>query len=173
VNVRTPAKEQAPQGPTEASPDVVIRKARTGDVADMHRIINHYAGQHLMLPKAHLQLYENMRDYTVAVGPDGGPVLGCGALHIYWEDLAEIRAVAVSPDVKQKGVGTRIIESLLAEARQYVLAQVFVFTYVPEFFSRFGFIQVEHTTMPLKVFNECFHCPKFNTCDEIAMVMHL
>ena len=173
MKISTAPREHAQDGSVQAPGDLHIRKAGTPDVAEMHRIINHYAGQHLMLPKAHLQLFENLRDYTVAVSRGGGPVLGCGALHIYWEDLAEIRAVAVSPDVKQKGVGTRIVEGLLAEARQYGLAQVFVFTYVPEFFSRFGFIQVEHTTMPLKVFNECFHCPKFNTCDEIAMVTHL
>ncbi len=152
--------------------EVRVRKARLSDVAEMHRIINYYAGRQLMLPKTHLQLYENLRDYSVAVG-DSQEVLACGALHIYWENLAEIRAVAVAPGVVQKGVGTRLVDHLIDEARQYGLEQVFVFTYVPKFFNRFGFIQVEHSTMPLKVYNECFHCPKFNTCDELAMVLHL
>ncbi len=152
----------------------VVRKARLLDVAAMHRIINYYAAQQLMLPKTHLQLYENLRDYTVvAEGAEGGEILGCGALHLYWENLAEIRAVAVAHGIRQKGIGSSLVENLLGEARQYGLEQVFVFTYVPEFFSRFGFIQVEHRTMPLKVYNECFHCPKFNTCDEVAMVLHL
>lgn len=151
-----------------------VRKARLSDVAAIHRIINHYAEKQLMLPKTHLQLYENLRDYSVAVDSvDSAKVLSCGALHIYWENLAEIRAVAVAPDITQRGIGSILVERLIEEARQYCLEQVFVFTYVPKFFSKFGFIQVEHRTMPLKVYNECFHCPKFNTCDELAMVLHL
>jgi amino-acid N-acetyltransferase len=157
-----------------AGRQVGIRKAMPTDVAQMCQIINQYAEKQLMLPKTHLQLYEFLRDYSVAFDKTtADSVLGCGALHLYWENLAEIRAVAVSPNVAQKGVGTMIVESLLAEAREYHLEQVFVFTYAPKFFSRFGFIQVEHGTMPLKVYNECFHCPKFNTCDELAMVLHL
>ena len=157
-----------------AAEPVTVRKARPGDVPAMHRIINHYAEQQLMLPKAHLQLYENLRDYTVAVDPaDPSNVLGCGSLHIYWDDLAEIRAVAVQPGIATKGVGTAVVEALIEEAKELGMDQVFVFTYVPRFFSRFGFIQVEHRSMPLKVYNECFHCSKFNTCDELAMVLHL
>lgn len=160
-------------GAVEGPSEVRVRKARIADVQEMHRIINLYAGKQLMLPKAHLQLYENLRDYTVALDGGSETVIGCGALHLYWQDLAEIRAVAVAPGIAQRGVGTRVVERLLAEAREYGIDQVFVFTYVPGFFSRFGFIQVEHSAMPLKVFNECFHCPKFHTCDEIAMVLHL
>jgi amino-acid N-acetyltransferase len=157
-----------------ANRPVGIRKAMPADVAQMCQIINQYAEKQIMLPKTHLQLYEFLRDYSVALDPaTAGSILGCGALHLYWENLAEIRAVAVSPGAAHKGVGTTIVESLLAEAREYHLEQVFVFTYAPKFFSRFGFIQVEHGTMPLKVYNECFHCPKFNTCDELAMVLHL
>jgi amino-acid N-acetyltransferase len=127
-----------------------------------------------MLPKSHLQLYENLRDYSVAVNPaDPSTVLGCGALHIYWEDLAEIRALACLAATTQKGIGTEVVEALIEEARGLGMGEVFVFTYIPHFFSRFGFIQVEHRSMPLKVYNECFHCPKFNTCDELAMVLHL
>ena len=151
-----------------------VRKARVSDVAALHRLINEYAQQQLMLPKTHLQLYENLRDYSVAVDSSGeNEILGCAALHIYWENLAEIRALAVTLRATQKGIGTLLVEHLIEEARGYGLEQVFVFTYVPRFFSRFGFIQVEHSTMPLKVYNECFHCPKFNTCDEQAMVLHL
>jgi len=152
----------------------VIRKARTADVNDMFRMINYYAEKQLMLPKTQLQLYENLRDYSVAV--EASPphrALGCGALHIYWENLAEIRALAIAPGMTRRGIGTFLVEELLNEARGMKIEQVFVFTYEPRFFSRFGFIQVEHRTMPLKVYNECFHCPKFNKCDELAMVLHL
>ena len=153
---------------------VQVRKARVFDVEAMHRLINHYAGQQLMLPKTNLQLYENLRDYHVAVETaDDNKVLGCGALHIYWTNLAEIRALAVFPGTTHKGVGTLLVNRLVEEARTFALERVFAFTYVPEFFGRFGFVQVEHRSLPLKVYNECFHCPKFNCCDEVAMVLQL
>jgi amino-acid N-acetyltransferase len=151
-----------------------VHKARLSDVGEMFRLVNHYADRQRMLPKTQLQLYENLRDYSIAVGTSASnPVLGCGALHIYWENLAEIRALAVAPEMAHKGVGTALVERLLDEARELEIEQVFLFTYEPQFFARFGFIQVEHRTMPLKVYNECFHCPKFNKCDELAMVLHL
>ena len=86
---------------------------------------------------------------------------------------AEIRALAVLAESARKSVGTTLVEQLLEEARSLGLEQVFVFTYVPGFFGRFGFVAVEHRSLPLKVYNECFHCPKFNTCDEVAMVLPL
>ena len=152
----------------------LIRKARLADVNDMYRIINHYAKAQLMLPKTQLRLYEFLRDYSVAAdASDPDRVLGCGALHIYWEDLAEIRALAVDPGISRKGIGSHLVSDLIGEARDLGIKQVFVFTYSPEFFSRFGFVQVEHSDMPLKVYNECFNCPKFNRCDELAMVLQL
>jgi amino-acid N-acetyltransferase len=152
----------------------MIRKARLSDVNDMYRIVNYYAERQLMLPKTQLQLYENLRDYSVAVdSSDANRLLGCGALHIYWENLAEIRALAITPGETRKGTGTHLVNQLLNEAREIKIEQVFLFTYEPKFFNRFGFIQVEHSAMPLKVYNECFHCPKFNKCDEVAMVFHL
>jgi amino-acid N-acetyltransferase len=152
----------------------IVRKARLSDVNEMFRMINHYAEQQLMLPKTQLQLYENLRDYSIAFDESApNRVLACGALHLYWENLAEIRALAVAPVATGRGVGTSMVEMLLNEAKGMEIEQVFVFTYEPTFFRRFGFIQVEHRTMPLKVYNECFQCPKFNKCDEIAMVLHL
>ena len=168
--------EEAPMHSVESTSDQkpLIRKARPGDVNDMHRIINHYAEKQLMLPKTQLRLYEFMRDYTVATEPSApDKVLGCGALHIYWEDLAEIRAIAIDPAMARRGIGTYIVNQLLNEARDLKIGEVFVFTYEPKFFSRFGFVQVEHSDLPLKVYNECFNCPKFNNCDELAMVVHL
>jgi amino-acid N-acetyltransferase len=152
----------------------MVRKARLSDVNEMSRIINYYADRQLMLPKTMLQLYENLRDYSVVEdASNSGRLKGCGALHIYWENLAEIRAIASAPGETRKGVGTQLVNQLINEAREMNIEQVFLFTYEPKFFNRFGFIQVEHSTMPLKVYNECFHCPKFNKCDEVAMVLHL
>lgn len=151
-----------------------IRKALLTDVGDIFSVINHYAAMERMLPKTQFQLYETLRDYSVAAGNSGADgLLGCGALHFYWENLAEIRAVAVRPECTRRGVGTGLVERLLKEAGDFGIQQVFVFTYEPKFFSRFGFAQVEHSAMPLKVYNECFHCSKFNRCDELAMVLHL
>ncbi|NLT67551.1 MAG: N-acetyltransferase [Acidobacteria bacterium] len=165
--------EEARVYSVEPFPGPQTRKARLTDVGAMFRIINHYADRQRMLPKTMLQLYENLRDYSVAVDASAKNILGCGALHIYWENLAEIRALAVAPGMASRGIGTSIVERLIEEARELQLEQVFLFTYEPSFFSRFGFIQVEHSTLPLKVYNECFHCPKFNKCDELAMILYL
>jgi amino-acid N-acetyltransferase len=154
------------------SEELITRKARLKDVGDIARIVNFYADQQQMLPKTHLQLYENLRDFSV-VEDESGRIIACGALHIYWENLAEIRAIAVSEGLNRKGIGTLLAGSLIEEARELGLEQVFCFTYVPKFFNSLGFIQVEHSVLPLKVYNECFQCPKFNKCDEIAMVLQL
>jgi amino-acid N-acetyltransferase len=160
--------QQEPEPGPEA---LVVRKARLSDVEAIHQLINSFASQGVMLPKTLLQLYENIRDYTVA--SDASGFGGCGSLHIYWENLAEIRALAVAPETSHRGIGTLLVKALIEEARSLGISRVFLFTYVPDFFSRFGFAKTEHSSMPLKVFNECFQCPKFNTCDEIAMVMDL
>ena len=154
------------------SEELTTRKARLGDVGEISRIVNFYAAQQHMLPKTHLQLYENLRDYSI-VEDAVGQILACGALHIYWENLAEIRAFAVTEGKGRNGIGTILAEYLIEEARELGLEQVFCFTYVPKFFNSLGFIQVEHSVLPLKVYNECFQCPKFNKCDEIAMVLPL
>jgi amino-acid N-acetyltransferase len=127
-----------------------------------------------MLPKTQLQLYENLRDYSIACdSANDSRIIACGALHIYWENLAEIRALATAPEMTRKGVGSALVEGLIAEARGMGISQLFLFTYEPNFFGRFGFAQVEHSALPLKVYNECFNCPKFNTCDELAMVLNI
>ena len=152
--------------------ELIVRKARLGDVGEMFRIINFHAAQLQMLPKSRLQLYENLRDFSV-VQDASESILACGALHLYWENLAEIRAIAVTDGMDRKGVGTLLAERLIEEALEIGVKQVFCFTYVPKFFNTLGFIQVEHGVLPLKVYNECFQCPKFNKCDEIAMVLEL
>jgi amino-acid N-acetyltransferase len=158
---------------TTATPEKLItRKARLRDVGEISRIVNFYAGQQQMLPKTQLQLYENLRDYSVAEDA-AGQIIACGARHIYWENLAEIRAIAVAEGMNRKGIGTLLAERLIDEARELGIEEVFCFTYVPKFFNTLGFIQVEHGVLPLKVYNECFQCPKFNKCDEIAMVLQL
>jgi amino-acid N-acetyltransferase len=152
--------------------EFITRKARLRDVGEISRIVNFYAALQQMLPKTHLQIYENLRDFSI-VEDASGRILACGALHIYWENLAEIRAIAVVEGMNRKGIGTQLAERLIEEARELGIEEVFCFTYVPKFFNSLGFIQVEHSVLPLKVYNECFQCPKFNKCDEIAMVLQL
>lgn len=148
-----------------------IRRARTGDALQIHTLVNHYAGKQLMLPRNLLSVYENIRDFHVAVLD--GRVIGCSALHFTWSDMAEVRSLAVDESAGRKGVGRALVESNIAEAREHNLIQVYAFTYVPDFFSRLGFHIVPHEEMPRKVWMDCVNCNKFNCCDEIAMVYDL
>jgi len=150
---------------------LTYRKARMGDVPEMQRLINHYAAQGLMLPRSLVSLYESLRDFTVA--EEDGRIVGVGALHIVWDDLAEVRALAVAPGHERQGHGRAIVDHLLDEARALGIGRVFALTYQPEFFARCGFHPVAKESLPHKVWGECIHCPKFPNCDEVAMLKEL
>jgi amino-acid N-acetyltransferase len=139
----------------------------------MHALINGFAAKGLMLAKSRRQLYQNIRDFWVAeeVGEAGErTVVGCGALHIIWGDLGEIRSLAVDERHQSNGVGRRLGEALLREAGMLQLPRVFVLTYQKPYFERLGFRLVDKSTMPHKVWGECMDCPKFPNCDELAMI---
>lgn len=153
------------------SNELVIRKARTSDAVQIHRLINEFARQEVMLPRSLLSVYENIRDFYVATDRDR--VLGCSGLHFTWGDMAEVRSLAVHPDAGGKGIGRALVESNIAEAREHDLVQVYAFTYVTGFFDKLGFRVVPHEEMPRKTWMDCVNCPKFNCCDEIAMVLDL
>jgi amino-acid N-acetyltransferase len=152
-----------------------IRRAGTKDATQIHALVNHYAGKELMLPRPLLSIYENIRDFHVAVeNVDGRErVLGCSALHFTWGDMAEVRSLAVDPTAGRKGLGRALVEANIAEAREHELVQVYAFTYVTEFFSKLGFRVVAHESMPRKVWMDCVNCMKLNCCDEVAMVLDL
>ncbi|QJW48867.1 GNAT family N-acetyltransferase [bacterium BFN5] len=97
-------------------------------------------------------------------------VVGVGALHLVWEELAEIRAMAIAPEVTKQGVGRNIVESLVVEARELGVKTLFTLTYQPGFFSKLDFTEVAKEELPHKVWKECINCPKFPNCDETAMV---
>ncbi len=161
------------RGKTVKHGEVIVRRATLADVELMHGLINHFAGQGVMLPKARSQLYQNIRDFFVAekVEDEGQRTFaGCGALHVIWVDLGEIRSLAVDERFQKNGVGRRIAEALLQDATSLGLPRIFALTYQRAFFERLGFVEVEKTTMPQKVWGECMDCPKFPNCDEIAMV---
>jgi amino-acid N-acetyltransferase len=148
-----------------------IRKARTADAIQIHALVNHYAKSEQMLPRTLLSVYENIRDFYVAV--IDGRVVGCSALHFTWGDMAEVRSLAVDETAGRRGIGRALVEANIAEAREHGLVQVYAFTYVVDFFARLGFRVVAHDAMPRKVWMDCLNCPKFNCCDEVAMVLDL
>jgi amino-acid N-acetyltransferase len=146
----------------------VVRRAVVGDAERILALVNGLAARQLMLPRSPVAVIENIRDYAIA--DVGGRFAGCGALHVVWSDLAEIRSLAVDPDIQRKGLGRLIVERLVEDAHELGIARLFAFTYVPGFFEKLGFHVVEHASMPHKVFHDCLNCPKFNACDEIAML---
>ncbi len=148
-----------------------MRRATVRDVPAMARIINHWASQGIMLPKSHHQLYQYIRDFVVATR--GEEVIGCGALHVVWEDLAEVRSMAVVQEWQGRGVGRAMLARLLDEARDLGLPHVFALTYRQDFFERAGFRVVPHETLPHKIWGDCLNCPKFPNCDEIALTLDL
>lgn len=152
-------------------PVSAVRKARIGDIHAVLALINGYAGQGIMLPRTEFEMAENIRDFTVVYS--GDELAGCGALHFYSPTTAEVRSLAVDPRVKKTGLGRTIVEALEAEAREHELHAIFAFTYVPDFFHRLGFVEVDRGSLPLKTWKDCLRCPKFQCCDEIAMLKAL
>jgi amino-acid N-acetyltransferase len=149
----------------------MLKKASLKDVKAIHALVNACAGKGEMLPRSLAELYDNLRDYFVFV--EAGAVLGTGALHLCWEDLAEVRSVCVEESMRSRGVGRKIVETCLDEARRFEVGRVFVLTYQDAFFSRFGFVPVDKTELPQKIWTDCIKCAKFPMCDEVAMVMTL
>ena len=148
-----------------------VEKARISDATQMHKLINYFADNGEMLARPLSELYENIRDYFVV--RDGERVIACAALHVNWSDLAEIKSVAVAEDSQRQGIGDRLIEACLKEARELGIPSVFCFTYKPAFFERLGFSLIDKMELPRKVWTECYNCPKFPNCDEIALICHL
>jgi amino-acid N-acetyltransferase len=154
--------------------NVIIRKAVTGDVAVIHSILMHYGEEGLLLPRSLSELYDHLRDFFIV--EDQGKetaILGVSALAICWEDLAEIRSLAVVPEQQGRHYGLRLVETCLEEAKSLGLGKVFTLTYVPRFFARLGFKEVDKSVLPHKVWAECLKCPKFPGCDEVAMLVEL
>jgi amino-acid N-acetyltransferase len=150
---------------------VSVRKARLQDIPAIARLINDYASQGIMLPRNEMELAESIRDFTVA--ETGGELAGCGALHFYTPQAGEVRSLAVKPEMKSFGIGRQLVEALEREARSHDLAVLFAFTYVPGFFAKLGFPQVDRSLLPLKAWKDCLRCPKFQSCDEIAVLKRL
>ncbi len=146
---------------------VTIRPARVANAGAILQLVNELAIQQILLPRSPASVIENIRDFQVA--QVDGEFAGCGALHVVWSDLAEIRSIAISPRHQGRGIGRALVERLVAEAAQMGIPRLFAFTYVQGFFEKLDFRVVQHGDLPHKVFNDCLNCPKFTACDEIAM----
>jgi len=146
-----------------------VEKARIGDVGRMHEMVNGFADNGEMLPRALSEIYENLRDYFV-IRDRGEQVIACVALHISWADLAEIKSLVVSGDKHEQGLGSLLVKACIDEAKELGICTIFCLTYKPVFFEKCGFHQVDKMELPRKVWAECFRCPKFPDCDEVALV---
>jgi len=166
-----------PESVLEAAPltaecgPLELRKAVMGHLPALLRLINSNAVQGLMLQRSEFELAENLRDFTVAVVE--GQVVGCCALHFYTASMGEIRSLAVDPAFRKRGAGRRLVEALVEEARASGLRAVFAFTYIPGFFAKLGFREIEREALPLKAWKDCLRCEKFQCCDETAVVKPL
>ncbi|HEY5765374.1 MAG TPA: N-acetyltransferase [Candidatus Deferrimicrobiaceae bacterium] len=150
----------------------MIRKARMRDVKAIQKLVAEYAKKGDMLPRSLSEIYENLRDYFVFT-EDGGEIVGSAAIHIMWEDLAEVRSVAVREDRMGRGVGTRLVEACISEAIVLGIPRVFALTYRPEFFEKLGFFRVDKSELPQKIWTDCLKCSKFPDCDEVALLTDL
>lgn len=124
-----------------------------------------------MIPRSLNELYESIRDFLVS--EDGGAITGACALHILWEDLAEIRSLAVREEHQRMGTGRKLVRRCLSEARSLGIDRVFVLTYQPDFFKKLGFTDIEKSSLPQKIWGDCIRCPKFPECDEHALILDL
>lgn len=145
-----------------------VEKARINDVPQMHQMVNYFADKGLMLPRSLSEIYENIRDFFVVRQDER--VIACAALHVSWADLAEIKSVVVAEDSQLQRLGAQLVDACLKEARALGIPTVFCLTYQPAFFEKFGFSQVDKMQLPRKVWSECFRCPKFPDCDEVALI---
>jgi len=148
-----------------------VEKARIEDAEEIQKIVNYYAKKELLLQRSLSEIYEDLRDFWVARKKN--KLVGAGALSIHWKNFAEIRSLAVSPRYTRKGIGSAIVKKCLQEAKKLNVKKVFTLTKKPEFFGKLGFEIVDKNVLPTKVWADCYRCPKFLDCDEVAMLYEI
>ncbi len=148
-----------------------IRKARISDAEEIQFLINEYAKQGLMLPKTLQSIFEDIREFWVY--EEDGKILGSCALKIFWDDLAEVRSLAVAPEHTKKGIGTALVKAALEEAKELGIPRVFTLTYQVGFFEKLGFKVIDKEKLPQKIWRDCINCVKFPNCDETALEINL
>jgi amino-acid N-acetyltransferase len=148
-----------------------IRKAKISDLKQVHRLINDFAKREQMIPRSLNELYETLRDFLICEAD--GNVCGVCALHIMWEDLAEIRSLAVEKRFQKHGIGKNLVKHCIKEAKTLGIKRIFALTYHPEFFKKLGFCDTDKATLPQKIWGDCLRCHRFPECDENAVIIHL
>ena len=148
-----------------------VDRARVSDATSMHQMINYFAGKGEMLPRALSDIYEDIREYFVV--REGDQVIACVALHVTWVDLAEIRSLAVDEKARNQRIGSLLIQACLEEAEELGIPKVFCLVRKPSIFEKHGFQLMDKTELPQKVWAECYRCPKFPDCDEVAVIRRL
>ena len=192
---RPPAPKRGGQKPKDKLRKVLIKKtdkrqidiwkAQIRDVEEILELVNGFAASNLMLPRGPQYLYENIRDFVIAVDANVpvytmtetrevlNLIVACGSLHVLWQDIAEVRALAIHPDYQHLRLGSKLVEYMKGEAQQLGVRSLYTFTLTEEFFKKLGFKRLERTELPAKVWGECSRCPKYFQCDEIGMVLEL
>ena len=162
-----------------------IRKAVISDVRDILELVNGFAGQNLMLPRGPKYLYENVRDFIVAETEEpivkeanrqehqSHRIIACASLHVLWDDVAEIRSTAIHPGYQHQGLGKKLVDFLIIDAKRLGVKTLFTFTLADDFFKSLGFVRKKREELPPKVWGECRRCPKFFKCDEVGMIFEL
>ncbi len=154
------------------SDQIIIRKARIKDVPQIFTLVNQMARlKNNLLPRSLSELYEHVRDFVVAV--DAERVIGTCSLHIFWEDLAEVRSLAVDLEYQGQGWGEQLMKVIIEDAADLGILRLFTLTTIPVFFEKFGFRVGTKEELPQKTWSECFRCPKFTECDETALLLDL
>jgi len=148
----------------------MIRKATIKDIKVIHEILSEYGKQGQLLPRPLSELYDHVRDFSVFIDPKADQIVGCCALQFCWEDLAEVRSLAVKSEWSGQNIGGRLLSTALEEAREYRIKKLFTLTYRPGFFKKFGFETIDRNELPLKIWADCILCVKFPDCDETAMM---
>ena len=151
----------------------MIRKAQISDIKAIHRLLDEYGKKGELLSRPLSELYDHLRDFSVYVNDQENKLLGCCALQFCWEDLAEIRSLAVYPEHTNKNIGSTLTEAVLSEAKSYNMKKVFTLTYRPGFFKKYGFVEINRSELPLKIWGDCLLCVKFPDCDAIAMMKNI
>ena len=161
---------------------IMIKKAQVRDVQEILNLVNGYAAADVMLPRGPQYLYENIRDFVIVNDKDVPVycmmesreelhlIVACGSLHVLWGDIAEIRALAIHPDYQHLGLGSKLAEFLMEEAKQLGIRSVYTFTLTEDFFRTIGFKRQKREELPPKMWGECSRCPKYFKCDEVGMV---
>ena len=151
----------------------MIRKAKVTDVKEIHALLLNYSEKGLLLGRSLSDLYDQIRDFYVFIDEKKNAMAGICGLHICWDKIAEIRSLAIKDEYKGQGMGIDLVNSCMNEAREFSIEQLFVLTYVSDFFEKLGFRHVDKKVLPHKVWADCINCIKFPNCDEEAMMIDL